>query len=546
MQSFSVMAQPTQLPEKFSTGELRYDCTYSCTGKAVASWAKLRQIYQEKKWNELIVGVDEIGLDSRYTYLLFARSAQEMGYGASAEKYFEVAMASGIATTGCSPAAQTAFCDQMIMDLGLGSQCNTLLSCMKVKMTGTKLTIAKSTVASEQTYLISTDTKQKEVIEPTQIKADVSNQVVNSGASNNSLRRVEQPLFDKSTTPQLNVQTSNAPIQILIDACKALQDLQKKSDCLEMILKMGQSVTQPPITNQVQVKQTTTELENLRLAISSVIVGITSGSQWISIDEKINTALVLKENMSSVIYEGPDEQYKIELLKILDSCEDYKLVSSGRYRSDLPYGPISESSRVYKIGLKYGLKPDQINVKRTFTNDFFAWYSVLDAVEKDIDRNYEISTYKWKNKYSNSLSWEEKTKRITNNFTLLLESSPYKDGVKIFKSRIHNVEAEILLRCDSDKDRCNSDEQVKKKVGQGNVFSVFKDVVTIHNRFRNLDDSDSSAFLVYANKYQYPISYSTFLGGRIPKLDKATETEKLINHILNFIKEKTKSPASND
>lgn len=546
MQSFSVMAQPTQLPEKFSTGELRYDCTYSCTGKAVASWAKLRQIYQEKKWNELIVGVDEIGLDSRYTYLLFARSAQEMGYGASAEKYFEVAMASGIATTGCSPAAQTAFCDQMIMDLGLGSQCNTLLSCMKVKMTGTKLTIAKSTVASEQTYLISTDTKQKEVIEPTQIKADVSNQVVNSGASNNSLRRVEQPLFDKSTTPQLNVQTSNAPIQILIDACKALQDLQKKSDCLEMILKMGQGANLPPNQNQVQVKQTSTELENFRLAILNIIVGITSGSQWISIDEKINTALILKENISSITHEGSDEQYKIELLKILDSCEDYKFMSNV-YRDDRNrtpfYSNLSTSSRNYQIGLKYGLKPDKNLERINYDNN---WYFVLKSIGNDIERNFEISNYKRKNKYLGSLSWEEKTKRITNNFMLLLESSPYKDSIKIFNSRIHNVEAEILLRCDSDKDKCNSDEQVKKKVGLDNVFSVFKDVVTIHNRFSNLSDSDSSAFVVYANKYQYPISYSTFLGSRIPKLDKANETEKLVNHILNLIKERAKSPASND
>ena len=264
------------------------------------------------------------------------------------------------------------------------------------------------------------------------------------------------------------------------------------------------------------------------------------------VDEKINTALVLKENMSSVIYEGPDEQYKIELLKILDSCEDYKFISSGRrsnYRNDSYFTNVSESSKHYKIGLKYGLKPDQSLEKTNYDNNC---YFVLKSIGNDIERNFEISNYKRKNKYLGSLSWEEKTKRITNNFMLLLESSPYKDSIKIFKSRIHNVEAEILLRCDSDKDRCNSDEQVKKKVGQGNVFSVFKDVVTIHNRFRNLDDSDSSAFLVYANKYQYPISYGTFLGNRIPKLDKANETEKLINHILNLIKEKTKSLVSND
>ena len=543
MQSFIVIAQPTQLPEKFSTGQLRYDCRFSCSWGWVSEINNINDLYRKKEWENLAIKLNTIGLETNYSYYGLARAAAGLGYENAARTYLELAKTtkpymtiSGNYHMGCGRGRILDFCKELELILA------------EPNRDSNSILFSKPLVASDQQYFFDIKLKQEEKIETVQIDIENRNQVINSSAPNISLFKVEQPLLDKSTTPQLNVQTSNAPIQILIDACKALQDLQKKSDCLEMILKMGQSVTQPPITNQVQVKQTTTELENLRLAISSVIVGITSGSQWISIDEKINTALVLKENMSSVIYEGPDEQYKIELLKILDSCEDYKFISSGRrsnYRNDSYFTNVSESSKHYKIGLKYGLKPDEINFKTTFTNHY-AWGSVLNAIEKYIDRNLEISTYKWKNKYLSNLSWEEKTKRITDNFMLLVESNPYKDGIKIFKSRIHNVEAEILLRCDSDKDKCNSDEQVKKKVGQDNVFSAFKDVVYIYNRFSDLRDSDSSAFVVYANKYQYPISYGTFLGVRVPKLDKANETEKFINHILNLIKERAKSPASND
>ena len=524
MQSFGVIAQPTQLPEKFNTGELRYDCTYSCTGKAVASWAKLRQIYQEKKWNELIIGADEIGLDSRYTYLLFARSAQELGYGASAEKYFDVAMASGIATTGCSPAAQTAFCDQMILDLGLGSQCNTLLSCMKVKMTGTKLTIAKSTVASEQTYLISTDTKQKEVIEPTQIKADVSNQVVNSGDSNNSLRRVEQPLFDKSTTPQLNVQTSNISSQILIDACKALQDLQKKSDCLETILRMGQSGNNPPLRS----KQNSNELEGLYTAVTTLVTSISSGTTVDSFNEKVNIAIVERSKIRANDYGEVDKKFVEDLLNIIISAEDFKFVrnlrnnSSGR--DQIIVNPGDEH---FKIATKYGLSPDNFIVWGLY----FRQQPVLDAISEAIEKNYEIAIQKKKLRYQVGYSLDQKKADLKETILMVLDKDPYKYGIKDFKMASWKAQAELIVFCESEVDVCQSN-------GQGD---------TIRNLLNNTNDVAIVWQLAKVNgiggkirpperliqKYQFTGPYTTgFLGV------KALQPEILTAHILDTLKKR--------
>ena len=213
--SSSIMAQPTQLPEKFRTGELRYDCTFSCTGKAVANWEKLKQAYLEKKWDELILGVDEIGVNSRYTYLLLARSAQELGYVASAEKYFEVAMAGGVVPSGCSPAAQTAFCDQLILDLGLGSQCNTFMSCMKLKSTEAKLTINNKPI-SEGSFKVSeiSSAPVQQATAPNQenerLLADVAEEKRKQAETEEKLRVAQQLASQNRENERLRAEASDA------------------------------------------------------------------------------------------------------------------------------------------------------------------------------------------------------------------------------------------------------------------------------------------------------------------------------------------------
>jgi len=539
MQSFGAFAQSNELPEKFISGDLRYECVWGCNFKFDYARNSINEIYRNKDWIGLVNKMDEFGLNSRTTYFALFRAAEELGHYEAARVYLKLAKANGL-EMGCFAINKLDMCAEMSRINSITVRETTLAD---KTISEDILKVSENSYSSQQTNLISADTKQKEKIELIQIKADVSNQVVNLGVSNNSLRRVEQPLFEKSTVAQLNVQASNVPSQILIDACKALQDLQKKSDCLEMILKMGQNLVQPQ--NQIQAKQTLSELENLRLAISSIVVGITSGSRWDVIDEKINSALVLKEGISSLTYEVSDERYKNELLMILNMCEDYKYIS--RYRNYDPARQTSfrgESTREYKIGIKYGIKPNEINYTIA-AREHFSYGIVLSAIEKKMSKDYEVSYYKWKNRYLENLSWEEKTNRIVKNFMLLVNSNPYSDGIDLFNSRLYNFEAELVMRCESDKNRCNSDEQVKKKEGQDILISVFNDVFIIYKGSNHWLNSNRPRFVEFANKYRYPISYTTFLGVPMPKLDKEKEGEKLINFILNSIKEKTKSVAEN-
>ena len=62
MQSFGAMAQTPQLPAKFSTGELRYDCRFSCTFSLVAGIPQINDFYRRKEWEKLAIKINAIGL----------------------------------------------------------------------------------------------------------------------------------------------------------------------------------------------------------------------------------------------------------------------------------------------------------------------------------------------------------------------------------------------------------------------------------------------------------------------------------------------------
>ena len=91
MQSFGAMAQTPQLPAKFSTGELRYDCRFSCTFSLVAGIPQINDFYRRKEWEKLAIKINAIGLDTSYSYYGLARAAAGLGFEDAARTYWELA-----------------------------------------------------------------------------------------------------------------------------------------------------------------------------------------------------------------------------------------------------------------------------------------------------------------------------------------------------------------------------------------------------------------------------------------------------------------------
>ena len=93
MLSLGAMAQPTQLPEKFISGDLRYDCVWGCNFKFDYSRNSINEIYRNKDWIGLVNKMDEFGLNSRTTYFALFRAAEELGHYEAARVYLKLAKA---------------------------------------------------------------------------------------------------------------------------------------------------------------------------------------------------------------------------------------------------------------------------------------------------------------------------------------------------------------------------------------------------------------------------------------------------------------------
>ncbi|MFM9993195.1 MAG: hypothetical protein ACKVOY_17340, partial [Burkholderiaceae bacterium] len=134
MQSLSVMAQPTQLPEKFSTGELRYDCGFSCAIYWAGGLREINNLYRKKDWKSLAIKINTIGLDTSYSYYGLARAAAGLGYENAARTYFDLAKStkpymtiSGKHHMGCAPNFVLDFCKEMQMLLAESNVSSSIL-----------------------------------------------------------------------------------------------------------------------------------------------------------------------------------------------------------------------------------------------------------------------------------------------------------------------------------------------------------------------------------------------------------------------------------
>ena len=533
MQSFGAFAQPTQLPEKFSTGELRYECRFWCLDIFYFNHKKILELYQEGKWEELAQKVHAIGIDTKFTYYSLARASQELGYKDASDKYFTIArstvgLRSDIGCTANSWSTATGnanFCEHMILKLNKVENPKQTQSAVTAIVDADGMKVSEISSSSQQTYSISADTKQKEKIEPIQIKADVSNQVVNLGASNNSLRRVEQPLFDKSTTAQLNIQASNVPSQILIDACKALKDLERRSECLETILKMGQSGSAIPIRS----KQNSNELEGLYTAVTSLVTSISSGTTLDSFNEKVNIAIVERSKIRANDYGEADKKFVEDLLNIIISAEDFKFVRNLRKNSSGgEYILVSPRDEHFKIATKYGLSPDNF----IFWKLYFQQNIVLEAISDAIEKNYEIAIQKKKLRYEPGYSFEQKKTDLKQSLGLAFEKDPFKDGIKDFKTTLWKAQAELIVFCDSELDFCQNN--IKGLDLIRSLFNNTNDVVTVWY----LAKGELGRKIIHSRelkqltqKYQFTGPYTTGLLGV-----QTVQSEILTTHVMNYLK----------
>jgi hypothetical protein len=521
MQSFGVFAQPTQLPEKFISGDLRYECVWGCNFKFDYARNSINEIYRNKDWIGLVNKMDEFGLNSRTTYFALFRAAEELGHYEAARVYLKLAKANGL-EMGCFAINKLDMCAEMSRINSITVR-ETALADKTISEDILKVSEISSSL--QQTYLISADTKQKEKIEPIQIKADVSNQVVNLGASNNSLRRVEQPLFEKSTVAQLNVQASNVPSQILIDACKALKDLERRSECLETILKMGQSGNNPPLRS----KQNSNELEGLYTAVTTLVTSISSGTTLDSFNEKVNIAIVERSKIRANDYGEADKKFVEDLLNIIISAEDFKFVrnlrknSSGR--DEIIVNPGDEH---FKIATKYGLSPDNFIVWGLY----FRQQPVLNAISEAIEKNYEIAIQKKKLRYEPGYSFEQKKTDLKQSLRLAFEKDPFKDGIKDFKTTLWKAQAELIVFCDSELDFCQNN--IKGLDLIRSLFNNTNDVVTVWY----LAKGELGRKIIHSRelkqitqKYQFTGPYTTGLLGV-----QTVQSEILTTHVMNYLK----------
>jgi hypothetical protein len=100
MQSFGAIAQSNELPEKFSTGELRYDCIWGCNFQFDYSRGTFNQLYRNSDWKGLVKKVNEIGLKSRTSYFFLFKAAEQLKFYDAAQVYLDLAKAD-ILDMGC-------------------------------------------------------------------------------------------------------------------------------------------------------------------------------------------------------------------------------------------------------------------------------------------------------------------------------------------------------------------------------------------------------------------------------------------------------------
>ena len=91
MQSFGAIAQSNQLPAKFSTGELRYDCLWGCNFAFDYQRGTFDELYRNEDWIGLVKKVDEVGLKSRTSYFYLFRAAEKLKFYDAAQIYLNLA-----------------------------------------------------------------------------------------------------------------------------------------------------------------------------------------------------------------------------------------------------------------------------------------------------------------------------------------------------------------------------------------------------------------------------------------------------------------------
>lgn len=82
--------KPINLPEEFKTGTLRL--SQSMFGSGVRGTAELKQLYDEKKWEELIPAITSKRFVVNTYYFYLGAAAEELGFTEAASVYYELAM----------------------------------------------------------------------------------------------------------------------------------------------------------------------------------------------------------------------------------------------------------------------------------------------------------------------------------------------------------------------------------------------------------------------------------------------------------------------
>jgi len=326
------------------------------------------------------------------------------------------------------------------------------------------------------------------------------------------------------TFAQQGSQISNQPNQILIDACKALVDLQKKLDCLESILRMGQSGSNPPLKS----KQNSIELDSFYTAVTTLVTSISSGTTVDSFNEKVNIAIVERSKIRTNEYDEADKKFVEDLLKIIISCEDFKLVRNLRNNSSgrdqiLVY-PDDEH---YKIATKYGLLPDNFISWKIYFNQQL----VLDSIAEAIEKNYEIAIQKKKLRYKSGYSLEQKKTDLKEAVLMVLDKEPFKHGIKDFKMTSWKAQAELIIFCESEVELCQSNglgDSINNLLNHANDVAIVWQLARVKGLGGKISPPEK-----LIQKYQFTGPYTTgFLGV------KALQPEILTTHILDSLKKR--------
>jgi hypothetical protein len=82
--------KPLNLPEEFKTGSLRL--SQSMFGSGVKGTAELKQMYDEKKWEELIPAITSKKFVVNTYYFYLGAAAEELGFTEAASVYYDLAM----------------------------------------------------------------------------------------------------------------------------------------------------------------------------------------------------------------------------------------------------------------------------------------------------------------------------------------------------------------------------------------------------------------------------------------------------------------------